>query len=232
MTAQPAPAYFVAGTDTEIGKTFVSCALIQRAAQHGLRAGGLKPIAAGTDAAGRNEDVEQLLAASNTALPLDLVNRYRFRAAVAPHIAARDENIAIHFPAIAADLAQARGQSDFLIVEGVGGFRVPLGVDRDGRPQDSADLAQALGLPLVFVVGMRLGCINHCLLSIEAIQARGLNLAGWVANRVDPEMSRFDDNLHTLQSLLPAPLLGCIPHAPAGGAAGAARHLRLPGERI
>ena len=224
----PASAYFITGTDTEIGKTFVSCALLARAGRNGLRAAGLKPVAAGTEADGQNEDVRQILAASNVRLPPEQVNRYCFQAAIAPHLAASEEGRSIDFAAIAGDLASARTQTDFLIVEGAGGFRVPLGVDRDGRPQDSADLAQALALPIVFVVGMRLGCINHSLLSIEAILARGLPLAGWVANQVDPAMSRFAENLQTLQTLIPAPLLGRIPHAPAGGAAGAAAYLALP----
>lgn len=223
-----ASAYFITGTDTEIGKTFVTCALLQRARAQGLRAAGLKPVAAGTETDGENEDVRQILAASNLQLPREQVNRYCFQAAIAPHLAAREEGRAIDFAAIAGDLASARQQADFLIVEGAGGFRVPLGVDRNGRPQDSADLAVALGLPVIFVVGMRLGCINHSLLSIEAIAARGLHLAGWVANRIDPAMSRFEENLQTLQELFPAPLLGTIPHAPAGGAAGAADWLQLP----
>lgn len=223
-----ASAYFITGTDTEIGKTFVSCALLHCARNQGLRAAGLKPVAAGTEADGENEDVRQIRAASSIVLPPAQVNRYCFQAAIAPHLAAREEGRAIDFAAIAGDLAGAREQADFLIVEGAGGFRVPLGVDRSGRTQDSADLAVALGLPVIFVVGMRLGCINHSLLSIEAIAARRLQIAGWVANRIDPAMSRFAENLETLRQLIPAPLLGTIPHAPTGGAAGAAEYLQLP----
>ena len=223
-----APAYFITGTDTEIGKTFVSCALLHRARAAGLATAGLKPVAAGTDAQGRNEDVEQILAASSVRLPAECVNRYCFRAPIAPHLAAAEEGVHIDFLRIAGDLAQARAAADFVVVEGAGGFRVPLGVDHEQRLQDGADMARTLGLPVIFVVGMRLGCINHSLLSIEAIQARGLPLAGWVANHIDPAMSRFEDNLKSLRSLMPAPLLGVIPHAPAGGAAGAARCLDLP----
>jgi dethiobiotin synthetase len=219
-------AYFLTGTDTEIGKTFITCALLHRAAQLGLQAAGLKPVAAGTDAAGRNDDVENIRAASNLVLPPDIVNPYCFKAAVAPHIAAAEEGIAIDFGHIRSCCATAMAQADLVIVEGVGGFRVPL-----GSHGDSADLAVALGLPVILVVGMRLGCISHALLTAEAIAARGLSIAGWVANRIDPAMARFDENLATLQTLLEAPLLGVVPHAPPGGTAGAAKFLALPGVR-
>lgn len=216
-------AFFLTGTDTEVGKTFVTCALLHRARLDGLRAAGLKPVAAGTDAAGVNEDVAQILAASNVSLRPETVNPYCFRAAIAPHIAAAEENVAIDFARIAATLETARQLSDFLIVEGAGGFRIPLGAQGD-----SADLAVHLGLPVILVVGMRLGCLNHALLSAEAILGRGLRLAAWVANRIDPAMSRFDENLDSLQALMPSPLLGIVPHAPPGGAAGGAAALRLP----
>ncbi|HXE37023.1 MAG TPA: dethiobiotin synthase [Azonexus sp.] len=219
-------AYFLTGTDTEVGKTFITCALLHRAARDGLRAAGLKPVAAGTDAAGRNEDVEAIRAASNLKLPDATINPYCFEAAVAPHIAAAEAGVAIEFGPIRAACASARQAADLLIVEGVGGFRVPLGSDGD-----SADLAVALGLPVILVVGLRLGCINHALLTAEAIAARGLGIAGWVANHIDPAMARFAENLATLSELLPAPLLGVVPHAPSGGAAGAAEFLRLPEAR-
>ena len=217
-------AYFLTGTDTEVGKTFVTCALLHRARQLGLSAAGLKPVAAGMDAAGRNEDVEAIRAASGVELPLDVVNGYAFAAAIAPHLAAAEEGRAIAFAPIAAACAKARQAAGFVVVEGVGGFRVPLGEDGD-----SADLAVALGLPVILVVGMRLGCINHALLTAEAIAARDLTLAGWVANQIDPAMARFEANLQTLRDSLPAPLLGVVPHAPAGGSAGAAAALSLPG---
>lgn len=217
-------AYFLTGTDTEIGKTFITCALLHRASQDGQRAAGLKPVAAGTDAAGLNEDVEHILVASNVKLPLAVINPYCFKAAVAPHIAAAEEGRRIEFAPIKAACAAALQQADLIIVEGVGGFRVPLGTDGD-----SADLAVALGLPVILVIGMRLGCISHALLTAEAISARGLKLAGWVANRIDPAMARFEENVTTLLALLPAPLLGIVPHAPSGDAAGAAEYLRLPG---
>jgi dethiobiotin synthetase len=217
-------AYFLTGTDTEIGKTFITCALLQRAARDGRRAAGLKPVAAGTDAQGRNEDVEQIRAASNIVLPDEVINPYCFTAAIAPHIAAAEEGRRIEFAPILAARDRAVQEAELVIVEGVGGFRVPLGSDGD-----SADLARALGLPVILVVGMRLGCISHALLSAEAIAARGLQLAGWVANRIDPAMARFEDNLATLRQRLPAPLLGCVPHDPTRDPAVAADFLEFPG---
>jgi dethiobiotin synthetase len=216
-------AYFLTGTDTEIGKTFITCALLHRARRDGLQAAGLKPIAAGADATGKNEDVEQIRASSNVLLPDEIINPYCFAAAIAPHIAAAEEGRHIDFAVITAACTEARTAADLLIVEGAGGFRIPLGTDGD-----SADLAVALGLPVILVVGMRLGCISHALLTAEAIIGRGLKLAGWVANRIDPAMSRFDENLATLLNLLPAPLLGVVPYAPADGAVGAAGFLNLP----
>lgn len=217
-------AYFLTGTDTEIGKTFVTCALLHRASLDGLKAVGLKPVAAGTDTAGRNDDVEAIRAASNVELAREIINPYCFAPAVAPHIAAAESGVTIEFGVIRASCDDARKRADLVIVEGVGGFCVPL-----GNQGSAADLAVELGLPVILVVGMRLGCINHALLTADAVAARGLKLAGWVANRIDPTMSRFNENLETLQSLLPAPLLGVVPHGPDGGATGAAAFLKLPG---
>src|SRR5574343_612636 len=217
-------AYFLTGTDTEIGKTFITCALIHRARQSGIAAVGLKPIAAGTNEAGLNDDVERIRAANALALPPALLNPSCFRSPVAPHIAANEANTDIRFAPITDACHAARAKAGLVIVEGVGGFRVPLGPDGD-----SADLARHLALPVILVVGMSLGCINHALLTAEAIAARGLTLAGWVANRIDPAMARFEENRNTLERLLPAPRLGSVPNGPEGGAAGAARYLRLPG---
>ncbi len=219
-------AYFLTGTDTEIGKTFITCALLHRAAQSGLRAVGIKPVAAGTNAEGKNDDVEAIRAASNVVLPSKTINPWCFKAAIAPHIAAAEEGASIDFAPILAACNEARCASDLLIVEGVGGFRVPLGVDRD-----SADLAVALGLPVILVVGLRLGCINHALLTAEAIAARGLRLAGWVANCVDPAMPRRAENIAALENALGAPLLGSVPHLAGGDPAMAASHLKLPETR-
>lgn len=216
-------AYFLTGTDTEIGKTFVTCALLYRARRLGLTAAGIKPVAAGTDAAGRNEDVECIRAASDVELAEDVINPYCFAPAIAPHLAAAEAGVRIDFARIAAACASARQRADLVIVEGVGGFCVPLGGDRD-----SADLAVALALPVILVVGLRLGCINHALLTAEAIAARGLTLAGWVANRIDPDMARAEDNITALRERLAAPLLGSVPRITGGQPAEAASYLDLP----
>jgi len=215
-------AYFITGTDTEVGKTFVTCALLHRARAAGLRAAGIKALAAGTDENGINDDVDRIRRAADVALPDDILNPYCFAPAIAPHIAAAEAGVHIDFARIADAVAAARPQADLLLVEGAGGFRIPLGVDRD-----SADLAVHLGLPVILVVGMRLGCLNHALLTAEAILARQLPLAGWVANTIDPGMSRFSENLASLRQWLPAPCLGVVPHRPDDPAA-AADALVLP----
>jgi len=224
MPSQPTAqktAWFVTGTDTEIGKTFVACALLHALRRAGLSAVAMKPVAAGFDTSGRNDDVENLLAASSLQPPREWVNPYGFKAAIAPHIAAEEEGRRIELPHIVATFAQLQALADAVVVEGVGGFCVPL-----GRAYDTADLAAALQLPVLLVVGMRLGCINHALLTQQAVAARGLALAGWVANRIDPEMSRFSENLAALQERLAAPLLGVVEHGttPEKAALG----LRLP----
>ncbi len=220
-------AYFVTGTDTGVGKTLVASALIHRFAQHGMRSVGMKPIAAGCSMKnGRllSEDVEQLLAASNVDAALDLVNPYALVPAIAPHIAAQQAGVALELPTMLSAYRRLADMADAVVVEGVGGFRVPL----DGS-LDTSDLAQALALPTVMVVGMRLGCLSHALLTAEAIERRGLRLAGWVANRIDAEMPVYEENLQTLRQWLDAPCLGVLPWlGPNADAADAAAHLQLP----
>ena len=217
------PAWFVTGTDTEVGKTFASCALRHALRAQGRRAVGMKPVAAGTDADGRNDDVEALIAASGIEAPRELVNPYLFAPAIAPHIAAAESGRTIDLDVIERSFVALRAHADALIVEGVGGFCVPL-----GPAIDSADLAQRLGLPVILVVGMRLGCINHALLTSQAIAARGLTLAGWIANCIDPSMSRFAENLAALDARIKAPRLGVIPanSTPIQAAA----HVHLPAD--
>ena len=217
-------AFFVTGTDTGVGKTHVTCALLHATRWLGLTAVGMKPIAAGVDADGRNDDVVQLLAASSVQPPLEWVNPYLYAPPIAPHIAAVEAGQPIAIPVIRQAFERLRPLANVVWVEGVGGFRVPL----DAR-YDAADLAQALALPVVLVVGMRLGCLNHALLTAEAITARRLTLAGWVANRIDPAMARFEANLEALQLHLSAPLLGVVPHgASSEQAASALRLSALP----
>ncbi|OWJ63416.1 dethiobiotin synthase [Paraburkholderia caledonica] len=215
MTAtNSALSLFVTGTDTEIGKTFVSCALLRGFAREGLQAAAMKPIAAGAfelNGELHNEDADQLDAASTVLLPPAMRTPYLLKEPAAPHIAAALENVALDIDHIVACHAQALTRADVVVVEGVGGFRVPL-----TATHDTADLAVALKLPVVLVVGMRLGCISHALLTAEAIAARGLTLAGWVANRVDPDMTFPDENIASIREHLArehgAPLLGIVPH--------------------
>ncbi|WP_250532809.1 dethiobiotin synthase [Caballeronia sp. AZ10_KS36] len=214
---------FVAGTDTEIGKTFVSCALLHGFARTGLRAAAMKPIASGAvmrDGMLHNEDADQLDAAATVALPPDMRTPFMMREPIAPHIAAAREGIALDIGRIVDAHREASTLADIVVVEGVGGFRVPL-----DETHDTADLAVALNVPVVLVVGMRLGCISHALLTAEAIASRGLKLAGWVANRVDPNMLYPDENIATLKQRIAAPLLGVIPHLTSRDAARAADHL-------
>lgn len=219
---------FVTGTDTGVGKTLVSAALLHAMTSLGLRALGMKPVAAGAErveGAWVNEDVLALTQAANVVAPAEWINPYLFRDPVAPHIAAERKGVRIEIPRIVEAYRQLAGLADWVVVEGAGGFRVPL----DGR-RDSADLAMALDLPVLMVVGLRLGCINHALLTAEAIAARGLRLAGWVANRVDPAMAAFDENLASLEARLPAPCLAAIPWLEDGRPERAAR--LLPPRRL
>jgi dethiobiotin synthetase len=209
-----ARAFFVTGTDTEVGKTFTTCALLHAARARGLTAVGMKPVAAGVqwiDGRWINEDAEQLRAASSFEPAPGNLNPYCLKAPVAPHIAAAEEGVELSPAPILAALAALRQQAEVVFVEGVGGFRVPFGPN-----YDSADLARDLGLPVILVVGMRLGCINHALLTAEAVAARGLPLVGWIANQVDPTMLRFEENVETLTARLPTPLLGIVPYQSGG----------------
>lgn len=204
-----AVSYFVTGTDTEVGKTLVSCALLRALAGRHTKVVGMKPVAAGTQATPQgpqNEDVLALRAAGTLAVAPELDNPYCFDDPVSPHIAARRAGQTISVDLLAERYRRLAAQADAVVVEGAGGFLVPL-----NDQHTSADLAQALGLPVVLVVGLRLGCLNHALLTQEAILARGLTLAGWVANRIDPAMRSADDNLATLRARLKAPLLADIP---------------------
>ena len=218
-------AYFITGTDTGVGKTLVASALIHGFAQQGFKSVGMKPVAAGCRQQHNvpiSQDVELLMAASNVALPMVQLNPYAFAPAIAPHIAALQAGVEIKLQVIQQAYQNLRTLADMVIVEGVGGFRVPLS---DGL--DTADLAESLALPVILVVGMRLGCLNHTLLTAEAIRARGLKLAGWVANQVDPGMAAFDKNLLALKQHLAAPCLGVLPWMETANFRDATKHLRL-----
>lgn len=201
--------FFITGTDTEIGKTFVTAALTRALAAQGLRVAPIKSLAAGqVFVNGRwvNEDVATLLAAQSQGLTDSEVGPLQFREPCAPHIAARLEGASIDREALLNAIRTTAGKADLALVEGVGGFRVPL-----TDSWDTAGLAVDLGLPVILVVGLRLGCINHALLTAEAIRTRGLRLAAWVANTVDAHQPHVADNLAALQAGLKAPCLGHIP---------------------
>ncbi|MBI3903731.1 MAG: dethiobiotin synthase [Nitrosomonadales bacterium] len=197
--------YFITGTDTGVGKTLISCALLHAFAAKGLRVVGMKPVACGYGEHEQNEDVRQLRAASNVLAGYGQINPYSFVHPVAPHIASINFGVRIELERILTSCRELQSQADVVIVEGIGGFKVPL-----NEKQDSAELAQQLELPVILVVGMRLGCLNHALLTADAIAAYGLKLAGWVANVLDADMPALHDNITALEQRLPAPLLGVV----------------------
>ena len=199
--------WFITGTDTEIGKTWVSSALIRHLVAEGHRVAGMKPVASGcenTDAGLRNDDALSLIAASNVKLPYETVNPFAFEPAIAPHIAAREAGQLIDINRIS-DLAKTI-EADYLIIEGVGGWCVPL-----GENSMLAELAKATADEVIIVVGLRLGCINHALLTASRVVSDGMKLKGWIANHVDPQMHVQSENLATLQALMPCPLLAVMP---------------------
>jgi dethiobiotin synthetase len=206
-------AFFVVGTDTGIGKTHATCALLHALARRHARVCGMKPIAAGgvrtADGFFSNEDSIAHRAASTIRVPPELDNPILLPEPLSPHIAAARAGTPIAFDTVLAAVAELRARTDALVVEGAGGFLVPL-----SETQTGADLALALDMPLVLVVGMRLGCLNHALLTAEAIRARGLVLAGWIANRVDPDFLCPEDNLAYLRTHLGAPLWADLPFSP------------------
>ncbi len=214
----PGMSYFVTGTDTGVGKTLVSCALLHAFAAQGKRVVGMKPVACGCDKDGHHEDVEKLCAAGNVDANRRQVNPYDFAPPIAPHIAAQYAGRRIEFGTILSAYRFLAAQADVVIVEGVGGYRVPI-----NDLQDGADMAAQLGLPMIMVVGMRLGCLNHALLTAAAIKASGLELAAWVANVPDPAMPALHENILTLRQRLQAPLLGVtgFQHLPDAGIAAA-----------
>ena len=229
MTAENR-AWFVTGTDTDIGKTLVASALTHACAARGLRTAAMKPVAAGAmlrDGALHNDDVERLAAVDSAGLPRAWTTPYLLREPASPHIAAAMEGVKIEPAHLLDCYRRVARAADAVVVEGVGGFRAPLSDDFD-----SADFAQLLALPVVLVVGLRLGCISHALLTAEAIAARGLALAGWVANEIDAAMPHLEENIAALSTRLPGPLLGRVPRLAHPGAAAVASHLdfsRLPG---
>lgn len=215
--------YFVTGTDTEVGKTAVSCALLRAAAAAGLSTAAVKPVAAGCDARGHNEDALQLIDAMTTSMDYEQVNPVALEAAIAPHIAAEQEGRRVQASRLAGICRGVMMSGpDLVLIEGAGGWRVPI------SPRETlADLARELQVGVILVVGMRLGCINHALLTAEAVQRDGLVLSGWVANQPAERMNCHEQNLDTLHSGLRAPFLGELPHLSPWDPELAAKHLDI-----
>ena len=218
---------FVTGTDTGVGKTVVASGLVRVLAQSGRRVAGLKPVASGavrTAAGLRNDDALALAAAASVELPYERVNPWCFEPAIAPHLAAREAGVAVTPAALVEWYGHASRGLDLAVVEGAGGWRVPL------HPEGFlSDLPEMTGMDVLLVVGLRLGCLNHARLTLEAISAAArCRFVGWIGNRIDPAFDRLDDNLHTLERLLGAPALAVVPPLETPDAAHCARWLDGP----
>jgi dethiobiotin synthetase len=201
--------FFVTGTDTGVGKTLVAGAILRRLREAGVKVAGMKPIAAGAIAGPEgpaNEDALLLQAESSTRHPYATVNPCLFEPAIAPHIAAAEAGVPIDTDRIKAAHAALCASADVVIAEGAGGFLVPLDATRS-----CAELPRLLGMDVILVVGLRLGCLNHALLTAEAVAARGLTLAGWVGNTLAPDFPRRDANIATLAARIAAPCIGIVP---------------------
>ena len=200
--------YFITGTDTDVGKTLVSAALIHALCAKGLQIAGMKPVASGcteTSHGLRNDDADQLIAAANVTADYNLVCPYRFQLAIAPHIAAKEAGVIISSKHIVECYKRLASLCDAVVVEGAGGWQVPL-----DDQKSFSDLAVELGLPVIIVVGGRLGCINHALLTAESILSSGLSVAGWVFNQIDPDMEQVSAVKETLKLRMPAALMADI----------------------
>lgn len=219
-------AYFITGTDTDAGKTTVAAGLLHAARLSGLSTAAGKPVASGsviTPQGLRNADALALQTECSLELGYDDINPFTFEPAIAPHLAAREAGVSLTVNALLQPMRRLlERNADFTLIEGAGGWRVPL-----ADQSNLSDLAMGLGLPVILVVGVRLGCINHALLTAEAIAQDGLQLAGWVANIVDPKTSRLEENLATLSERLPAPCIGRVPRLKKVSAEAVAEHLHL-----
>jgi len=204
-----AQGYFITGTDTGVGKTWLTLALMRAFQDRGLVVGGMKPVASGCEETAlglRNADALSIQAQSSVTNEYAAINPYAFKPPIAPHLAAEQAGIEININKIRSAYEVLYKQNDIVTVEGVGGWRVPL-----NSHQTLADLVRVLNLPVILVVGLRLGCINHALLSAETIMSDGLNLAGWAVSHIS-SYSESDSTLHTLVESIPAPLLGELPY--------------------
>ncbi len=217
--------FFITGTDTDAGKTEVAAGIIHKIASMQYQVAGMKPIASGcdtTDVGLRNSDALQLIKAANTDISYDLINPYTFKDPIAPHIAAEQNGVEIEMEVILECYEQITKKIDVVVVEGVGGWTVPI-----SKICRMDDLAQALDLPVVIVVGIRLGCINHALLTYEAVKASGLQVAGWVANYVSPKDLCLEEQKQSITDRISAPLLGEIPFNATINAEFVAKHLEI-----
>jgi dethiobiotin synthetase len=208
---------FITGTDTAVGKTVVARLIVRSLVATGVRVAVMKPVAAGsvmTVQGLRNEDALGLMADCNVVMPYATVNPYCLSAPVSPHLAAREMGVRIELRIIQQHLRTLQAAADYVIVEGAGGWLAPL-----TDSQFVADLAVALELPVVLVVGLRLGCLNHALLSAAAIRQRGAPLVGWIANHIDPGFARMPENLSTLEQHFGMPPLALVTHDPRAAAA-------------
>ncbi len=219
----PGRGVFITGTDTGVGKTQTTLAIMICLKKQGLRVAGMKPIASGcaqTDSGLRNADALAIQQHGSIALPYSDINPFAYEPPIAPHLAAEEAGRAISMTAIADAYRRIQRQVDWCLVEGVGGWLVPI-----SARHTTADLVQYLLLPVVLVVGIRLGCLNHTLLSVQSIQRCGLRLLGWVANQVDPDAARPERNIATLRQWIAAPLIGIVPNESAPSADALAVHL-------
>ena len=207
--------YFITGTDTNVGKTHFSVALVHALRNQGKTVAVMKPVASGgayDSGELRNEDAQRLLDACGLDIPYELVNPYVFDAPVAPHLAAAESNIEISLPYIMDAYQQLAAKADVVVVEGAGGWQVPLSIGNEKiNSYSMVDLARQLKLPVIMVVGMQLGCLNHALLTAQAIRDSKLKLHGWVANMLEDEMLRYSENISSLKALIAEPLIVEIP---------------------
>ncbi len=217
--------FFITGTDTDAGKTEMAAGIVYKLVEKGLKVAGMKPIASGCDETEnglRNSDAQKLIAVANTDLPYELINPYTFKDPIAPHIAAEQSGAQIDMARIVENYQKIALQADVVVVEGVGGWTVPIDAN-----QRMDDLALALNLPVILVVGIRLGCINHTLLTYEAIKSKGLTVAGWIANYISPDDLCLQEQTQSIKDRISAPLIGEVSFSDEISAKYVAQHLEV-----
>jgi len=219
--------FFITGTDTHIGKTVITCALIEFFKDKQFVAIGMKPVAAGTEIIDNqiiNSDVHKFLSINSLKKPLKIINPYSFDQAIAPHIASTSTTNKILFSKIKKNFLLLKNECEYLFVEGAGGYKVPL-----TNNKSIPDLITYLNIPIILVVGIRLGCINHTMLTVESIKNNNQNLFGWIANCIDPNMDRIDENIKYLVDNIEAPLMGKVPFQKKINSIKISDHLIWPG---